>query len=209
MLKQKIKNLIKEISYAQPTKINTVPERAYDRALKTSCDYAEKNMIDSLMFFQPIGIWDYTIELLKSENTKSINCYEFGVFKGRTINYFSKHLPNFKFYGFDSFIGLQTDWKGWSLTKGTFNLDGIKPKVNTNVVLIDGWFDESIPLFIKQNKIDQIQFVHIDSDTYESAELIFELLGDKMKDGTIILFDEYFIHEIDQNLDLRTFGIWV
>jgi hypothetical protein len=192
MFKEKIKNIIKEISYAQPTKMLTVPERAYERALEVSCDYAEKNMTGSLMFFKPTEIWDYTIELLKSENEESINCYEFGVFKGRTINYFSKSLPEFQFYGFDSFRGLQTDWKGWSLTKGAFNLDGIKPNVNPNVELIDGWFDKTLPVFIKDNKVDQIQFIHIDSDTYESAELILDLLGDKMTAGTVILFDEYF-----------------
>lgn len=192
MMKQTIKKIIKEIAYAQPTKFLTVPERAYENALKNSCDYAENNMTNALMFFQPQEIWDYTIELLKSEKADNTDCFEFGVFKGRTINYFSKQLTNYNFFGFDSFKGLQTDWKGWALKKGAFNLDGEKPKVNSNVKLIDGWFDETLPIFIKNTKIDQIQFIHIDSDTYESAKLIFDLLGDKMLKDTYILFDEYF-----------------
>lgn len=192
MIKQKIKNLIKEISYAQPTKLLSVPERAYDIALKSSCDYAEKNMVNSLMFFQPKEMWDYTIQVLKTEKPNHTDCFEFGVFKGGTINYFSKQLTKCQFYGFDSFKGLQTDWKGWALTKGAFNLDGKMPPVNSNVKLIDGWFDETLPLFIKNNNIDQIHFIHIDSDTYESAQLIFDLLGNKMVKDTYILFDEYF-----------------
>ena len=150
MIKQKIKNLIKEIAYAQPTKLLSVPERAYDFALRSSCDYAEKNMRDSLMFFQPKEMWDYTIQLLKSEKPDNIDCFEFGVFKGGTINYFSKQLTKCQFYGFDSFKGLQTDWKGWALTKGAFNLDGKMPPVNSNVKLIDGWFDETLPVFIDE-----------------------------------------------------------
>ena len=81
MIKRKIKNLIEEITYAQPTKLLSVPERAYENALKSSCDYAEKHMVNSLMFFKPFEMWDFTIEMLKSEKPKGTVCLEFGVFK--------------------------------------------------------------------------------------------------------------------------------
>jgi hypothetical protein len=64
------------------------------------------------------------------------------------------------------------------------------PKVNQNVTLIPGWFDEVLPGFLISQK-DQIAFLHIDSDTYESAVIILEALGDRLMTNSIILFDEF------------------
>lgn len=191
-IRQRVRNFVKDVFNVKNNLIASVPERAYELSLRSSCDYAEKKMKESLLFFEPSELWDFTIQLLKATKPNNNVYFEFGVFKGRTINYFSKRLPENLFYGFDSFKGLQTDWKGWALPKGSFDMGGQKPIVNKNVKLIDGWFDESVPAFIQNNKIEKIGFIHIDSDTYESAKLIFDLLGDKMGKDTLILFDEYF-----------------
>lgn len=123
---------------------------------------------------------------------------EFGVFKGTSINFMSKQCPHQIFYGFDSFEGLPEDWvksdiKSVNSTrpKGHFSLPEL-PKVNSNVRLIKGFFDESLPRWIKANltRESTMSFLHIDSDLYSSAKTILTELNDYIKPGTIIAFDE-------------------
>ena len=99
----------------------------------------------------------------------------------------SKKLKNRKFYGFDS---LQEDWYGTWLPKNLFDQKGKLPKVPKNVKLIKGWFINTVPDFMENNS-NQIAILHIDCDTYESTREIFELLGNKINRGTLIIFDEY------------------
>lgn len=112
---------------------------------------------------------------------------EFGVASGKTINYISK-FTNDKVYGFDSFEGLPEKWRD-GFEKGAFNRNGNLPKVNKNVELIKGWFDDTIPNFIKnQNK--KVSFIHMDADLYSSTKCIFNNLKDYIDKECIIVFDE-------------------
>ena len=65
------------------------------------------------------------------------------------------------------------------------------PSVRENVRLIKGWFDKTIPVFIAKN-LSVIRFLHIDCDLYSSTKTIFELVGNRIIPGTVIVFDEYF-----------------
>jgi len=157
-----------------------------NRAIQTSADYIEKNISKVMLFDLKELLWDLALSKISIEGLY----VEFGVFSGYSINYFSNKFINKTFYGFDSFEGLREDWVGTSTSKGTFNLDGILPKVNTNVTLVKGWFDDSLPKFLKNNS-DNFSFIHFDSDTYESTTLLLDLIGDRIVKGTIIIFDEY------------------
>lgn len=64
------------------------------------------------------------------------------------------------------------------------------PKVPSNVVLIDGYIEDTLPLFIRENKIKAVSFIHIDTDTYSPAYTVLSLLKPYISTGTIILFDE-------------------
>lgn len=99
-------------------------------------------------------------------------------------------IPNKTFYGFDSFQGLREDWTGTSMGKGAFNLDGIPPAVNSNVTLVKGWFDESLPHFLQIHS-ENFAFIHFDADTYESTVLLLNLIGYRIIKGAIVIFDEY------------------
>lgn len=160
-------------------------------------DFLQKEAVEeSIKYIKPFlneiiicenGWWDIALEKI---NKKGL-CLEFGVYKGESLNYFSNKLKNITWYGFDSFYGLQEDWKGGWFSKNYFNLDGKKPKINKNVVLIQGWFKETLPIFLKKNK-EKISFIHIDCDTYESTKDIFNNISfDKFINNSIILFDEY------------------
>jgi len=92
----------------------------------------------------------YVFETIALKQKPDTLWLEFGVFVGDTIMYFSK-FTNGPVFGFDSFEGLPEDWiPGWE--KGKFNLRGILPPVPAHVTLIKGWFNETVPDFIKTQK---------------------------------------------------------
>lgn len=115
---------------------------------------------------------------------------EFGVYSGRTINYISQFSKR-TVYGFDSFEGLPEEWirSDGGFKKGFFSTQGKLPKVNSNVQLIKGWFDVTLPLFIKEHP-DPVYFLHVDCDIYSSTKTIFDALGHLLAPKCIIVFDE-------------------
>lgn len=119
---------------------------------------------------------------------------EFGVWSGKTINYISSNTDE-TVYGFDSFTGLPDDWDRGDETnkmfkKGKFCMDKL-PSVNSNVVLVKGWFNETLKDFL-HNKNKKIKFIHIDCDLYKSTKTIFNLCHKYFDNKVYIVFDEIF-----------------
>jgi hypothetical protein len=115
---------------------------------------------------------------------------EFGVHSGRTISHIAGLAPHRTVHGFDSFEGLPEAWAGYTLGKGAFRQDG-PPAVPDNVELHVGWFDETLAPFLDSSP-GAAAFVHIDSDLYSSAKTVLDGLADRMVEGTVIVFNEYF-----------------
>ena len=115
------------------------------------------------------------------------------MYRGKSINYFSKRRPKNNFFGFDSFEGLSKDWPGHHAQNGAFNLGGALPNVSSNVTLVKGWFDETISGFLSKTPLVDLVLVHIDGDTYESAKIVLNELRGHLKPGVLILFDEYLV----------------
>ncbi|MBR6889060.1 MAG: class I SAM-dependent methyltransferase [Selenomonadaceae bacterium] len=115
---------------------------------------------------------------------------EFGVFQGESINFISSVLPNKIIYGFDAFEGLPEDWR-YDSRKGDFNAGGNLPRVNKNVRLVKGWFEDTLPDFVKAHP-EPCAFIHVDCDLYSSTKTIFDNLKNQIVSGTVIAFDEYF-----------------
>lgn len=116
---------------------------------------------------------------------------EFGVREGATLRYIAQKADGKPVYGFDSFEGLPEDWR-YDAKKGKFSLNGALPKgLPDNVSLVKGFFDKSLPAFIKEHTED-CAFLHIDSDLYSSAKTILNVLSKQIVPGTVIVFDEYY-----------------
>jgi hypothetical protein len=129
----------------------------------------------------------YVFEHINLKHKPNTLWLEFGVNSGNTINYISK-FTNDKVYGFDSFEGLPEKWRD-GFDKGCFNRDGNLPEVNDNVELIKGWFNETLPNFIKmQDK--KVSFIHLDADLYSSTKYVLDILKDYIDNDCIIIFDE-------------------
>lgn len=118
---------------------------------------------------------------------------ECGVFKGKSINALAKAFPSETVYGYDSFEGLPEDWErseGNTYKKGHFNLRGNLPKVHDNVVLIPGFFKDSLSHY--KEKVDKrIALLHVDCDLYSSSYEVLSILNDYITPGTILALDEF------------------
>jgi len=114
---------------------------------------------------------------------------EFGVWEGTSINFFSKYVNTI--YGFDSFEGLREDWVGTTTPKGTFNLNKKLPQLNKNVIPVVGWVQDTLVLFLEKHK-PEINFVHLDMDTYETTKFILTKIKPYLVKNCIIAFDELY-----------------
>jgi len=110
---------------------------------------------------------------------------EFGVAKGITTEVISRYLANhYDLFGFDSFYGLPEDWMedGKLMSeKGRCSRNGIPPLVKSITFFI-GWFEETIPLYLKRAK--PIALLHIDSDLYSSAKTVLYSLNSYILKGS-------------------------
>ena len=115
---------------------------------------------------------------------------EFGVYKGDTINFIADRIDGKEIHGFDSFEGLPEGWRG-KFAPGKFDLEGTLPPVRDNVMLYAGWFDDTLPKFAKQHN-GPVAFLHLDCVLYSSAKCVFDVIGDRLQDGSVVVFDEYY-----------------
>jgi predicted O-methyltransferase YrrM len=149
----------------------------------------------AVIFQKRQDLWEHLIvNFLKNINEGKTGgiFLEFGVYQGASLNYIAKRLHNFKSYGFDSFFGLEEDWIGFNLKKGHFSTNGTLPKIEHNVTLIQGWFQETLPTFIDEINNKHINLLHMDADTYTPTKYVLTKLNKNIQRGTIIIFDEYF-----------------
>lgn len=127
--------------------------------------------------------------LSQTENFAGGLFLEFGVFYGRSITVSALAKPDKIFYGFDSFEGLPENFSGRDA--GSYSTKGNIPRVPANVRLIKGWFDDTLPEFVKTHP-QKCAFIHVDCDCYSSTKTIFDNLKNQIGSGTVIAFDEYF-----------------
>ncbi len=171
------------------------------RALNATCGYIERNLVNVPLFIDKQQVIDFALSKVQ---ISGIYC-EFGVYKGKSVNYIARKVSQ-KVHAFDSFEGLPETWSA-SHKKGLFALDKT-PVFEKNVVIHKGWFDDTLPVFIKEFN-EKAAFLHIDSDLYSSARSVLQWLDDRIVEGTIILFDEYFNYPFWEHHEFKAFQEFV
>ena len=155
----------------------------------------ENSSLSTLSFNPPYAVkklHTYCIENLPQKG----HIFEFGVFKGKSINFFENLLKVFedsrRLFCFYLWTGFSLEWSGVNEVHPINYHDqkGNLPKVEDNVILIDGFIEKTLPAFVEKNNIETIAFIHIDTDTYSPAKVILSNLKPYFQKGTIILFDE-------------------
>lgn len=114
---------------------------------------------------------------------------EFGVFRGASINHIAQRARK-PIFGFDSFEGLPHAWTPRKQA-GTFTLGRQIPDVGPGVTLIPGWFSNTLPKFLAGEPDSPVAFLHVDCDLYSSASTILDALDGRIREGTVIVFDEF------------------
>jgi len=179
--------------------VKNIPLERQRRALVSTVDYIERHMrhVDSVGSKNNL----LTQAFKRADLSGDRLICEFGVFMGGTINHLAK-MTEKPVFGFDSFDGLPERW--WDgAKKGAFAVPKL-PRVRKNVTLVKGWFNETLPVFLKEHT-GQVGFLHVDSDLYSSAKTIFDLLEPRLKSGTVIAFDEYFNYPEWENGEYQAF----
>ena len=171
------------------------------RALNSTCEYIERNLVNVPFFKDKLKVLDFA---LRKVQINGMYC-EFGVYKGRSVNYIARKVSQ-QVHAFDSFEGLPESWSVRH-KKGLFALDKM-PSFEKNVVVHKGWFDDTLPAFVKEFN-EEAAFLHIDSDLYSSAKSIFQWLDKRIVEDTVILFDEYFNYPFWEYHEFKAFQEFV
>ena len=172
-------------------------------ATKESVKYICENASNSVMFRNRKLLFKFMLyEYVKNTDYKNKLFLEFGTYKGESINLCSKLMPEVNFYGFDTFEGLSESFSIWK--RGRFDIKGKLPKVNKNVSLIKGYFNETLPKFLEEHK-EKASFIHIDCDLYSSTKTIFDNIYDRIVPNTVIQFDEYYNYPGWRNHEFKAF----
>jgi len=177
----------------------SIPLGRQQRALATTVDYVERHMrhVDSVGSKNEL----LTRAFKRADISGDRIICEFGVFTGGSINHVSK-MTDKTVFGFDSFEGLPERWRD-GCDRGMFAVPQL-PKVRKNVTLVKGLFHDTIPVFLSQQK-GAVGFLHIDSDLYSSAKTVFDLLGERLRPGTVIVFDDYFNYPAWEDGEFKAF----
>ena len=130
---------------------------------------------------------------------------EFGIFKGKSLyhSFKSGQIATLReprvYWGLDSFEGFPVENHDFYVAE---NFKSSKQKVlktfnkYDNVKIIDGFFETSL----KQEEvisIKSISFAFVDCDIYESAEVAFNFIKERISDGGFIMIDDF--TSVDKN----------
>ncbi len=128
---------------------------------------------------------------------------EFGVYRGRTLRWWSQHLtlPTARLVGFDSFEGLPEDWR-FDASRGWFDPGGLPRFDDPRVSLVAGWFEQTLPGWGPPDH-DQL-IVNVDCDLYASAACVLNWLEPHLRLGTLVYFDDL----LDRDDELRAVREW-
>lgn len=149
-----------------------------------SARFAQENMPTVPTFARPVDTLKHALDMAPTAGM----ALEFGVYSGKTLQTIAQCRNGTGVYGFDSFKGLPEDWRS-GFPAGTFGGGGL-PEVD-GAELVVGWFDETLSGFLAEHPGD-VDFLHLDADLYSSTRTVLDLVGPRLRTGSIVVFDEYF-----------------
>jgi len=147
---------------------------------------------------------------------------EFGVYRGDsfTINYklAQKHrLRDMRFIAFDGFVGLPEGegdrWKAGmfraSKTRFLQIIDRAGVRLD-KVRVVDGLYSDTLTSEAKRRHgLVRAAVVHIDCDLHASTKLVLSFVEDLIDQGTILIFDDWYIRGGEANCgEKRAFAEW-
>ncbi|MGY1833232.1 class I SAM-dependent methyltransferase [Geodermatophilus sp. SYSU D01180] len=153
-------------------------------ATATTADFWRQELSESTAYFAK----EHTLRAALERAPREGLYLEFGVASGGTLRVIAEAAPVGAAFGFDSFEGLPEHWRN-GFTAGAFAQDGL-PEV-PGAELVVGWFDQTLPGFLEAHP-EPVAFLHLDADLYSSTRTVLEALAPRLREGTVVVFDEYF-----------------
>jgi O-methyltransferase len=151
-----------------------------------------------------VKLHEYVIRTMGLDQ-KPIQYLEFGVAGGTSFAWWVKanHHPDSRFYGFDTFEGLPEDWHFFK--KGAFSFD-IPFMDDPRGTFIKGLFQNTVYKFLgeygrRTNHAAFTRVLHMDADLYSSTLFALTSMAPFLREGDIILFDEF-------NIPNHEFAAW-
>jgi len=121
-----------------------------------------------------------------------IDYLEFGVGQGRSFLWWSRRNqdPASRFTGFDTFTGLPESWGPFGA--GAFSTEGRTPEgVDARARFVKGLFQDTLPGFLRDYRVERRKVVHLDADLYSSTLFVLTSLAPFLRTGDVLLFDEF------------------
>jgi len=140
------------------------------------------------------NLYKYISDNYTKEDSKIIYL-EFGVAGGESLKWWINENQNSlsKFYGFDTFEGLPEDW-GVFFKKGDMSHNETRIQ-DDRVYMVKGLFQDTLFDFTTKNRemlnSSYRKIIHMDADLYSSTLFVLSQLYPYLKQGDIILFDEF------------------
>lgn len=187
-------------------------------AFASKCYHRMNGSFRTLSPGAPDAIKQAFAEIKKTTRNTPGDYYEFGLFRGYTFLSAQKTcselgIENIHFYGFDSFQGLPpvtgVDKKNNQFFEGQFKCakDEVVANLTNNGVdwskttLIEGFFSDSLTEESKRShEFRPVDVALIDCDLYSSTREVLAWLEDFVRDGSILLFDDWYSYGEDESL---------
>lgn len=181
-LKRFLNGLLDDMLFVESRNIERARQK---RALRETALFVDEHLPRARSFESRYEVYRYIAPFVP-QSEDGLIC-EFGVAGGKSIRTLAELFPHRTIYGFDSFEGLPEDWA--NLRKGEYRQP--VPKVPTNVTLIKGWFEDTLPPFVAEHT-GMADFLNVDCDLYSSARVVLEHFGGRIRSGSVICFDDFF-----------------
>jgi hypothetical protein len=213
---RKANSFIKDLLLASRLGILFTPFRfvfkfLYNFSLLSSWVNKHSGKVSFSDFYTPFRSYGNRVNLhqhvIKSEglDQKPVHYLEFGVAGGTSFAWWVKanQHPGSLFYGFDTFEGLPEDWHFFK--KGAFSFD-IPFMEDARGTFIKGLFQDTLYKFLDNyarnlDTPDVTRVIHLDADLYSSTLFALTRLAPFLRNGDILLFDEF-------NIPNHEFAAW-
>jgi hypothetical protein len=187
-LEETRRGLREEISHAvRQSEIRARRDMVYageQEAALESARFVREHMPEAEQFGHPFETLEFA--LAQAPDTGGL-ALEFGVYEGTTLKRIAAAREGRGVYGFDSFEGLPEHWRN-GFPAGKFAM-ATPPEV-PGAELVVGWFDDTLEPFLGEHP-EHVDFLHVDSDLYASSRTVLELVGPRLRPGSIVIFDEF------------------
>jgi predicted O-methyltransferase YrrM len=154
-------------------------------AIADSAAFVREHMPKAQRFWHPHETLRFALGEVKGTGL----ALEFGVASGTTLKLIAEALSEeLRVVGFDTFEGLPEVWRT-DFPAGEFAQETI-PDV-PGAELVAGLFEDTLPGFLAGCD-DAVGFLHLDADLYSSTKTVLDLIGDRLRPGAVVVFDEFF-----------------